>query len=86
MSAEIPTKDHMYLRNLVLNYMMHGPYGPNFLTCGCMEQKDQQKICRFNNPKAFTECMTTNAKSYPLYRRRNTGEEIHMRGVVLDNC
>ena len=29
--------------------------------------------------------MTTNAESYPLYRRRNTEEEIHMRGGVLEN-
>ena len=65
--------------------MMHGLCGPNFSTCGCMEQKVEQKICRFNYSKAFTEYTITNAGSYPLYKRRNTGEEIHMRGGVLDN-
>ena len=47
--------------------------------------KGEQKIYRFNYPKAFSEYTTTNAESYPLYRRRNTGEEIHMRAAVLDN-
>ncbi|XP_074282556.1 uncharacterized protein LOC141607096 [Silene latifolia] len=84
-SAEIPSNDNPHLRAAVLKHMMHGPCGAAFPKCACMKVKDNQKICEKNYPKNFRDFTTNGKDSYPLYKRRDTGEKVVVRKGKLDN-
>ncbi|XP_074292530.1 uncharacterized protein LOC141619414 [Silene latifolia] len=84
-SAEITSNDNPHLRAAVLKHMMHGPCGVDFPKCACMKVKDKQKKCEKNYPKNFREFTTNGKDSYPLYKRRNTGEQVVVRKGKLDN-
>ncbi|XP_035838840.1 uncharacterized protein LOC110906363 [Helianthus annuus] len=82
--AEIPNKlTHPRLHEMVVKHMIHGPCGNLRSSSPCMQ--GDPKICRFHYPRQFNEQTTQGEDSYPLYRRRDTGIEVDLRGQTLDN-
>ncbi|XP_035843868.1 uncharacterized protein LOC118490374 [Helianthus annuus] len=82
--AEIPNKQrHPKLHEMVVKHMIHGPCGNLRLSSPCMQ--GDPKICRFHYPRQFSEQTTQGEDAYPLYRRRDTGIEVDVRGKTLDN-
>ncbi|XP_071726239.1 uncharacterized protein [Rutidosis leptorrhynchoides] len=80
--AEIPDKDDdPELYELVSEFMMHGPCGPDHLSCACMKKGKCSK--RF--PKDFTNETRFDNEGYPVYRRRDDGRFIMKSGTKLDN-
>ncbi|XP_058216695.1 uncharacterized protein LOC131327560 [Rhododendron vialii] len=81
-SAEIPDKEkYPYLYAMVLKHMMHGPYGELDITKVCM----QKGKCKNNYPRSFCAETTIDADGYPIYKRQATGEQVQIRGHMLDN-
>ncbi|CAB4416166.1 unnamed protein product [Rhizophagus irregularis] len=81
-SAEIPDKDSNLLTFVtVQKSMMHGPCGAFMPSAPCM--KDGK--CSKRYPRNFQENTIENEDSYPLYRRKNNGKTVEVRGVQLDN-
>ncbi|KAG5552505.1 hypothetical protein RHGRI_010554 [Rhododendron griersonianum] len=81
-SAEIPDKEkYPHLYAMVLKHMMHGPCGELDMTKVCM----QKGKCRSNYPRSFCAETTIDADGYPIYRRQATGEQVQIRGHMLDN-
>jgi hypothetical protein len=80
--AEIPEKDKYHvLHNLVIKHMLHGPCGVLNKKCPCMVNEE----CRFRYPRQFCAATQQGKDSYPLYRRRDDGRCVKVRGCVLDN-
>ncbi|XP_044360895.1 uncharacterized protein [Triticum aestivum] len=80
--AEIPDKEkHPVLHDLVVKHMLHGPCGELKKSCPCMI--DGQ--CRFHYPRDFCDATQQGKDSYPIYRRRDDGRRIRIRGADLDN-
>ncbi|XP_074314232.1 uncharacterized protein LOC141649440 [Silene latifolia] len=84
-SAEIPTNENPHLKAAVLRHMMHGPCGEDFPKNVCMKIKDGKRFCEKKYPKSFRDFTTNGKDSYPLYRRRNTGETVLVRKGNMDN-
>ncbi|XP_074293299.1 uncharacterized protein LOC141620283 [Silene latifolia] len=84
-TAELPSHDNPYLRSAVLRHMMHVPCGAEFPKCACMQIKDRKKECSKGYPKSFRNFTTNGLGSYPLYRRRDTGETVEVRKAIMDN-
>ncbi|XP_024974774.1 uncharacterized protein LOC112512875 [Cynara cardunculus var. scolymus] len=82
--AEIsdPTR-YPQMHELVVQHTMHDPCGHLRLSSPCMQ--GEPKKCRFNYPKQFNDKMMQDEDSYPLYRRRNSGINVNVRGNILDN-
>lgn len=81
-SAEIPDKDkYTILHNLVIKHMLHGPCGVLNKKCPCMVDGE----CRFHYPQQFCAATQQGKDSYPLYRRRDDGRRVKIRGAELDN-
>lgn len=81
-SAEIPDPEkYPELYRLVCKHMMHGPCGTLNKNCPCMV--DGQ--CRFRYPRQFCEATQQGKDSYPIYRRRDDGLKVKIRGAELDN-
>jgi hypothetical protein len=81
-SAEIPNKDkYPVLHNLVIKHMLHGPCGALNRKCPCMIDGE----CRFHYPRQFNPETQQGKDSYPLYRRRDDGQRVKIRGAELDN-
>lgn len=81
-SAEIPDKDkYPVLHNLVIKHMLHGPCGVLNRKCPCMINGE----CRFRYPRQFCPATQQGKDSYPLYRRRDDGQRVKIRGAELDN-
>ncbi|XP_062179629.1 uncharacterized protein LOC133884291 [Phragmites australis] len=81
-SAEIPDKDkYPVLHDLVIKHMLHGPCGALNKNCPCMI--DGQ--CRFRYPRQFYDATQQGMDSYPIYRRRDDGSRVQIRGSELDN-
>ncbi|KAL6615116.1 hypothetical protein ACP70R_037386 [Stipagrostis hirtigluma subsp. patula] len=81
-SAEIPDKDkYPVLHDLVINHMLHGPCGALNKNCPCMVDGE----CRFDYPRQFCPATQQGKDSYPLYRRRDDGRRVKIRGAELDN-
>ncbi|XP_019236379.1 PREDICTED: uncharacterized protein LOC109216658 [Nicotiana attenuata] len=82
-SAELPDANlDKKLRSLVLKHMMHGPCGNLNPTNSRMKKNG---LCKFNYPKNFAEHTSKGSDSYPIYKRRNTGEVVKVREQYLDN-
>ncbi|CAH1440547.1 unnamed protein product [Lactuca virosa] len=82
--AEFPDpKKYPKMHEIVVKHMMHGPCGHLRETSPCMQGEPKQ--CRWRYPRQFNEAMTQGEDSYPLYRRRNNGIEVNVRGNTLDN-
>ncbi|GAA0167266.1 hypothetical protein LIER_22237 [Lithospermum erythrorhizon] len=81
-SAELLDKNEdPYLFNLVVTHMMHGP-------CGSLNPKNVSMVngkCKNHYAKEFAEYTTQGTGTYPIYRRRNDGRTVKVRGHVLDN-
>uniref|UniRef100_A0A453BGH0 ATP-dependent DNA helicase n=1 Tax=Aegilops tauschii subsp. strangulata TaxID=200361 RepID=A0A453BGH0_AEGTS len=81
-SAEIPDKNkYPVLHDLVVKHMLHGPCGALKKSCPCMV--DGQ--CRFHYPRDFCDATLQGKDSYPIYRRRDDGVRVRIRGADLDN-
>ncbi|XP_076918648.1 uncharacterized protein LOC143579149 [Bidens hawaiensis] len=85
--AEIPdVRRHPKLHDLVFKNMMHGPCRNLRPDCPCMqEMQGNPNSCRFRYPRQFNDQTTQGEDAYPLYRRRNNGIMVNVRGEFLDN-
>lgn len=81
-SAELPNKEkYTTLHEMVVKHMMHGPCGvlnPNNV---CMKDGD----CKNYYPRPFCDATQQGKDSYPMYRRRDDGHSVQVRGEILDN-
>ncbi|XP_021750174.1 uncharacterized protein LOC110715861 [Chenopodium quinoa] len=84
-SAEIPPTTAPVLRKIVLQHMMHGPCGNLNPKCSCMRRSRNTESCKSGYPKQLFDDTIVNKEGYPLYRRKNTGEHVKIRGAQLDN-
>ena len=81
-SAEIPDKaEYPVLHDLVVKHMLHGPCGELNKNCPCMIDKQ----CRFHYPRELCDFTLQGNDSYPIYRRRDHGVQVKIRGADLDN-
>ncbi|XP_028126342.1 uncharacterized protein LOC114323072 [Camellia sinensis] len=81
-SAELPDqKKHPHLFSMVVKHMMHGPCGemnPNNI---CMKNGK----CKNHYPKNFEPITRSSKDSCPIYKRRADGNQVKIRGQILDN-
>uniref|UniRef100_K3ZF28 Helitron helicase-like domain-containing protein n=1 Tax=Setaria italica TaxID=4555 RepID=K3ZF28_SETIT len=70
-----------WLHELVVKHMMHGPCGTLNKDYPCMV--DGQ--CHFHYPRQFSETTQQGKDTYPIYRRREDGQKVKVRGEELDN-
>jgi hypothetical protein len=81
-SAEIPDLiAHPNMYNTVKRSMFHGSCGIFNSNAPCM----QNGKCSKRYPRAFQEHTVENEDSYPVYRRRDDGQKVTIKGVELDN-
>ncbi|XP_071695650.1 uncharacterized protein [Rutidosis leptorrhynchoides] len=81
-TAEIPNKDgDPELYELVSDFMIHGPCGPDHPGCPCM----QIGKCSKHFPKDFALEKRVDGDAYPIYRRRDDGNYI-MKGDKKLDC
>ena len=77
-SAEIPDRDiDRELYRIVMENMLHGPC----TTERCLKNGK----CSKKYPKPFSEETVWHEDGYPLYRRRNNGRTVEIRGMVYNN-
>ena len=69
-SAEILDDDDAYLRELVIKWMIHNPYGELNKNATSMVDKKEKIKCRFNFIKSFQESTSLEENAKPNYRRR----------------
>nr|AAL58156.1 hypothetical protein [Oryza sativa Japonica Group]AAP53342.1 hypothetical protein LOC_Os10g22130 [Oryza sativa Japonica Group] len=69
------------LHRLVIKHMLHRPCGALNMNCACMVDG----VCPFDFPRQFNQATQQGKDSYHLYRRRNDGWCVKIRGAVLDN-
>ncbi|KAJ7946863.1 ATP-dependent DNA helicase [Quillaja saponaria] len=82
-AAEIPAEsENPHLRKMVLKHMIHGPCGPLNATSPCVIKSSG---CKSHYPKQFCSASIHGSDSYPIYRRRDTGEMVKVRGHMIDN-
>ncbi|XP_045821889.1 uncharacterized protein LOC123914761 [Trifolium pratense] len=80
--AELPDKNLFpKLYSTVCNFMVHGPCGSSFEASPCMKDKHCSKFY----PKKFVPQTTFDANGYPVYRRRDFGQIVIKKEIVLDN-
>ncbi|XP_058751306.1 uncharacterized protein LOC131624371 [Vicia villosa] len=81
-SAEIPSKeDDMQLYHLVKTHMIHGMCGLANMMSPCMKNAKCSKFF----PKKWQSQTIVDKDGYPVYRRRDTGNTVMKKNVVLDN-
>ncbi|XP_021729322.1 uncharacterized protein LOC110696338 [Chenopodium quinoa] len=83
--SEIPAQSNGTLRRIVLAHMMHGPCGVLNPDCPCMKKAGVKRSCKNKYPKKFCNETTNNKDGYPIYRRRDTREQVTIRNAQLDN-
>ncbi|KAK7311202.1 hypothetical protein RJT34_09186 [Clitoria ternatea] len=82
-SAEIPNQDqNKDLYELVKTHMIHGPCGLANTSSPCMKNGK----CSRYYPKKFQISTIVDQDGFPVYRRRNNGNEVEKNGIILDNC
>jgi len=80
--AEIPDQNqYPDLHEILKKHMIHGPCGILNPISPCMADGK----CSKSFPKAFLEETRENVNGYPLYRRRNNGITVNVRGNKVDN-
>ncbi|XP_010668306.1 uncharacterized protein LOC104885311 [Beta vulgaris subsp. vulgaris] len=84
-SAEIPDESNPHLRKIILSHMMHSPCGTANPECPCMKHKSSPGACKYGYPKAFQEETSTHENGFPLYRRRDDGQNPIIRKFAMDN-
>lgn len=78
--AEIPDEDNdPVYHDLVVRYMLHGPCKQSSV---CMQKGGK---CDKHFPKPFCDATSVNEDGKYLYRRRNDGKKVFVRGSWLDN-
>ncbi|XP_022856844.1 uncharacterized protein LOC111377922 [Olea europaea var. sylvestris] len=82
-SCEIPDKNkYLHLHSVIAKHNMHGP-------CGTLNPKNICMLassgCKNKYPKDYCNSTIFGDNSYPLYRRRDNGISIKVRGQMLDN-
>ncbi|XP_075096268.1 uncharacterized protein LOC107806316 [Nicotiana tabacum] len=81
-SAELPDEEeYPLLHDLVVKHMMHGPCGKHRPTNSCM--KDGQ--CKNHYPRPFSNKSIQGKDGYPIYKRRNDGKIVNVRGMRMNN-
>ncbi|AQK41222.1 hypothetical protein ZEAMMB73_Zm00001d024457 [Zea mays] len=81
-SAELPDKNRFpELFDMVVKHMMHGPCGHLNMQNTCMKNGS----CKCHYPRLFGETTLQGKDSYPIYRRRDDGQKVRVRGHDLDN-
>ncbi|XP_049300534.1 uncharacterized protein LOC125774300 [Anopheles funestus] len=80
-SAEIPDSANEELHDTVRKCMMHGPCGRSNPQAPCMKDG----VCSKRFPKHYISQTRQAEDGYPLYRRRNDGRNVIVKGVPLDN-
>ncbi|XP_075108897.1 uncharacterized protein LOC142180730 [Nicotiana tabacum] len=81
-SAELPDEEeYPLLHDLVIKHMMHGPCGKHRPTNSCM--KDGQ--CKNHYPRPFSNKSIQGKDGYPIYKRRNDGKIVNVRGMRMHN-
>lgn len=79
--AELPDKDHPFLRAYVVKHMMHEPCGESNPKNSCMRDNE----CKNHYPMEFAEVRSMCKNSYATYRRRHNNDKVRVRNVPLDN-
>ncbi|PKU86419.1 hypothetical protein MA16_Dca025242 [Dendrobium catenatum] len=81
-SAELPDPSkYKRLHELVVKHMMHGPCGNLNKNNACMKKG----LCKNKYPRSFSSQTIVGDDSYPIYRRRNDGQQVKVRNKYLDN-
>nr|GEW49114.1 hypothetical protein [Tanacetum cinerariifolium] len=71
-SAEIPDEEaDPQLYKFMSDHMMHGPYEPDNPSCPCTIQGK----CTKRFPKKYSERTSTDSDGYPVYKRRDDGQQ-----------
>ncbi|XP_022854652.1 uncharacterized protein LOC111375962 [Olea europaea var. sylvestris] len=83
LSCEIPNKNkYLHLHSVIAKHNMHG-------LCENLNPKNVCMLassgCKNKYPKNYCNSNIFGDNSYPLYRRRNNGISIKVRGQMLDN-
>ncbi|XP_021720166.1 uncharacterized protein LOC110687829 [Chenopodium quinoa] len=73
------------LCRIVLAHMMHGPCGSLNPHCPCMRKEGKKLSCKNKFPRPYASETSTNKDVNSIYRRRNTGENVIVRGAQLNN-
>jgi hypothetical protein len=81
MSAEIldPNK-YPRLHDIVIKHMMHRLCGVLNRECPCMVDG----ACHFRYPRQFSETAQQGKDTYPIYRRRQDGQKVEVRGEEFE--
>ncbi|XP_056689635.1 uncharacterized protein [Spinacia oleracea] len=80
---ELPDQnENPHLYTAVVKHMIHGPCGKLNPTNACMNKDGK---CKNNYPKSFCFATVHGKKPYPVYRRRDNGKQVKVRGQILDN-
>jgi hypothetical protein len=81
-SAELPDSEMFpQLYNAVSNFMIHGPCGQVYDSSPCMKDHHCSKFY----PKKFVSHTSFDSCGYPIYRRRDTGQTVTKKKIILDN-
>ncbi|XP_022856895.1 uncharacterized protein LOC111377965 [Olea europaea var. sylvestris] len=75
-------KRNPHLHATVVKHMMHGPCEQLNPTNVCMKNN---RTCKNKYPREYILHTSLGNDSYPLYRRRDDGLTVKVRGSVLDN-
>lgn len=78
---KVDVQENPKLHDYVAKHMMHGPCGALNPNSVCM--KDGK--CSKEFPKDFNDLTRESVNGYPLYRRRDNGRSVDVRGASLDN-
>ena len=82
-TVELPNKKkYPKLYKMVTKHMMHGPCGTLNPYYPCMVV---HRSCKNHYPCPFCEATSQGKDSYPIYRRRNDGHTLKVRGHYLEN-
>jgi hypothetical protein len=76
-----PEMDPEGMFETISKCMMHGPCGPAFPNAPCM----QDGQCSKGYPRPFRNETSLDKNGYPLYRCRDNGLKVLVKGVELDN-
>jgi hypothetical protein len=82
-SCEIPDKNKCsHLHSVIVKHNMHGPCGNLNPKNVCMEANGG---CKNKYPRDYCNTTIFGHDSYPLYKRRNNGISVKVRGQILNN-
>ncbi|XP_022885426.1 uncharacterized protein LOC111401769 [Olea europaea var. sylvestris] len=81
--CKIPEKNrYPHLHPIVVKHMLHGPSGTLNPNNVCMENN---KIFKNKYPREYVITTLLGDNSYPQYSCRNDGQQVKVRGHLLDN-